>query len=175
MFTDPVKNLKQFDLKENMIVADLGAGTGFYSIAASRMVPNGKVYAIEILPDYLETVRNKLKEAKISNVECMLGDIEKLGGTHIKDNTIERAIASNVLFQLEDKEKFIAELKRILAPDGAVLLVDWSNEDGGSVMPTRKGALSKGEARTLFEKANFVFDREIDAGAHHYGMIFKIK
>lgn len=171
MFTDPVKNLKQFDLKENMIVADLGAGTGFYSIAASRMVPGGKVYAIEIVPDYLETVRNKIKEAKITNVECLIGDIEKIGGTHIKDHTIHRAIASNILFQLEDKEKFIDEVKRILAPSGKILLVDWSNESN-SVLPGQKGALTKNEARELFEKAGFLFEHDIEAGAHHYGMIF---
>ena len=52
MFTDPVKNLKLFGLAEDMIVADLGAGTGFYTLAAARMTPQGKVYAIEIQKDF---------------------------------------------------------------------------------------------------------------------------
>ena len=56
MFSDPVKNLKQFGLREDMIVADLGAGTGFYSMAVAEMVPKGKVYAIEIQKDFLTTV-----------------------------------------------------------------------------------------------------------------------
>ncbi|KKP88146.1 MAG: type 11 methyltransferase [Candidatus Nomurabacteria bacterium GW2011_GWA2_35_80] len=62
MFTDPVKNLKAFDLRENMIVADLGAGSGFYAIPAARMVPMGKVYAIEIQKDFLITIKNKAAE-----------------------------------------------------------------------------------------------------------------
>ena len=62
MFTDPLKNLKAFGLKEDNIVADLGAGTGFYSVAAGHMVSRGKVYAIEIVKDFLETIKNKVKE-----------------------------------------------------------------------------------------------------------------
>ena len=52
MFADPIKNLKQLGLREDMIVADLGAGTGYYSIAASSLVPKGKVYAIEVIKEY---------------------------------------------------------------------------------------------------------------------------
>ena len=62
MFTDPIKNLKQFGIREDMVVADLGAGTGFYSIPLAFMVPHGKVYAIEIQKDFLTTIKNKIKE-----------------------------------------------------------------------------------------------------------------
>src|SRR3989338_581675 len=103
MFTDPVKNLKMFGLKETDIVADLGAGTGFYSIAAGHMVPKGKVYAIEIDKEYLSTIKNKAKEAHVNNVEILWGNIEKRGGTKIGDGIVDAVIASNILFQLEDK------------------------------------------------------------------------
>ena len=53
MFTDPVKNLKAFGLREDSIVADLGAGTGYYSVAAGALVPRGKVYAVELQKDFL--------------------------------------------------------------------------------------------------------------------------
>ena len=85
MFSDPVKNLKQFGLRENMIVADLGAGTGFYSIAAAKMVPNGKVYSIEIQKDYINTIRNKAAELNLENLECLWGNLEEKGGSKIKD------------------------------------------------------------------------------------------
>ena len=58
MFSNPVKNLKAFGLREDNIVVDLGAGTGFYSVAAGHMVPRGKVYAIEIIKDFLENIRS---------------------------------------------------------------------------------------------------------------------
>ena len=172
MFTDPVKNLKAFGLQENNIVADLGAGTGFYSIAAAQMVPRGKVYAVEVQKDFLKTVTNKAKEAHVSNVEALWGDIEKVGGTKIKDRIIDAVLISNVLFQVGEKDKFLEETKRILKPGGRVLLIDWTA--GVSVMgPNAKDFIPKNTAKELFEKKGFVFDREIDAGVQHYGMIFK--
>ncbi len=167
MFTDPVKNLKAFALKEDDIVADLGAGTGFYSVAAGHLAPKGKVYAVEIVKDYLAAMRHKIKDAHVHNVEIMLGDIEKLGGTKIGDGVVHAVIASNVLFQVKDKESFILEIKRILKPKGRVLLIDWSD---ASIIGA-KHIVPKNKAREMFEKKGFVLEREINSGAHHYGII----
>lgn len=168
MFTDPVKNLKALGMQEDNIVADLGAGTGYYSIAAGKIVTKGKVYAVEIVKDFLATIKNKVAEAHLNNVEILWGNIEKKGGTQIGDDIADAVIASNVLFQAEDKEGFILEVKRILKPKGRVLLVDWIPDSFG-ISP--KKALPKNKAREMFEGKGFVLERDIDAGAHHYGMI----
>ena len=171
MFTDPVKNLKQFGLRDDMIVADLGAGTGFYTITVAKIVERGKVYAIEVVKDYIETIKNKAKEAHLNNVECFWGDIEKIGGTKIKDGIVDAVIASNILFQVEDREKFILEIKRILKVGGKVLLIDWT--EASPIGPNKEKCISKEKALVLFSKRNFILEREIDAGEHHYGMILK--
>ena len=95
------------------------------------------------------------------------GNAEKLGGTKIGDNIVDAVIASNILFQVVDKEKFILEIKRILKPQGKVLLIDWSES---SIMKTTN-IVPKTKARSMFEQKGFVFEREINAGEHHYGMI----
>ena len=171
MFTDPVKNLKAFGIKENMIVADLGAGTGAYAIPVAEMVPNGKVYAVEVQKDFLTTIRNKATEAHLNNIECLWGDIEKVGGTKLKDKIIDAVIASNVLFQVEDRDGFIEEIKRILKPNGKILLIDWS-DNSSSIGPSFDKIIPKNKAQEMFEKKGFVVEREIDAGMHHYGIIF---
>ena len=172
MFSNPVKNLKAFALREDNIVADLGAGTGYYSVAAGQMVPKGKVYAVEVVKDFLTTIKNKVREAHLSNVECLWGNVEKLGGTKIGDNVVDAVIASNILFQVENKAKFIEETKRILKPKGKVLLIDWnSGLSGGTPVVKLGGAIPKNKAREMFETKGFVLERDIDAGAHHYGMI----
>jgi ubiquinone/menaquinone biosynthesis C-methylase UbiE len=167
MFTDPVKNLKAFGLREDNIVADLGAGTGYYSLEVAKIVPRGKVYAVELQKDFLTTIKSRVAEARLQNVEIIWGNVEKKGGTKIADQVADAVIASNILFQVEDKEKFIEEIKRILKPKGRVLLVDWSES---SIMQ-KINLIPKDKARSLFEKKGFVLEREIDAGAHHYGMI----
>lgn len=170
MFTDPVKNLKAFGLRENMIVADLGAGSGFYTIPVARMVPMGKVYAIEIQKDFLVTIKNKIQEANVKNVEFLLGNVEKKGGTKLKDKIVDAVIASNILFQVEDKDDFIEEIKRILKPNGKVLLIDWS-DGSSSIGPSVNEVIIKNKAREMFENKGFVWERDIDAGIHHYGII----
>jgi len=167
MFTDPVKNLKAFGLREDNIVADLGAGTGFYSLAAGEIVARGKVYAVELQKDYLTTIINKVADLGLKNVEVIWGNVEKIGGTKIGDNVVDAVIASNILFQVVDKDKFILEIKRILKPEGKVLLIDWSES---SIMKTTN-IIPKSKARMLFEQKGFTFEREINAGEHHYGMI----
>lgn len=172
MFTDPVKNLKAFGLQENNIVADLGAGAGFYSVAAAQMVPKGRVYAVEVQKDFLTTVINKAKEAHVGNIEALWGDIEKVGGTKLRDGLADAVILSNVLFQVEDKDKCLEEAKRILKPDGRVLLIDWTA--GVSVMGTNaKEFIPKNTAKEMFSKKGFKYERDIEAGVQHYGMIFK--
>ncbi|MFA6586166.1 MAG: class I SAM-dependent methyltransferase [Candidatus Paceibacterota bacterium] len=170
MFTDPVKNLKQFALRDDMIVADLGAGSGFYTIPVAKIVSRGKVYAIEIQRDFLTTIRNKTKEAHIDNIECLVGNVEKIGGTGIKDKIVDAVIASNILFQIEDRDKFIEEIKRILKPEGKLLLIDWSDSSMGIGSSFGK-IIPKNNAREMFESNGFVLERDISVGEHHYGMI----
>lgn len=173
MFADPVKNLKAFDLRENMVVADLGTGSGFYALAAARMFPSSKIYAIEINRDYLTLVKNKARDEKLENLECFWGDIERQEGTHIKTGIVDRVIVSNVFSQLTDRINFIKELKRILKPDGEVLFIDWSP---GLSLTT--GALNitipKKDVLDFFKKNDFEWVRDITAGSNHYGMILKL-
>ncbi|OGI73702.1 hypothetical protein A3D42_00505 [Candidatus Nomurabacteria bacterium RIFCSPHIGHO2_02_FULL_41_18] len=169
MFTNPLRNLKALGIRERDIVVDLGAGTGFYSIEAARIADGGKVYAVELNRDFLQTIRNKVKETKLGNIECLWGDVEKIGGTKLGDSVADKVIVSNVIFQVENKENFIEETNRILKNGGQALVIDWSADS-----PLSKKGLSvpKDAMKRMFEQKGFKFDREIDAGEHHYGMIF---
>lgn len=172
MFADPVKILQSVGLGDNMIVADLGAGSGFYTIAAAKMVPSGKVYAVEVQKDFLTTVKTKAETEHLRNVEFIWGDIEKVGGTKIADRVIDVVIISNVLFMVENRRKLIEETKRILKYEGRVLFVDWS--DASSALGPRAGfVVNVIEAKALFAEFGFTALRDIPAGAHHYGILFK--
>ena len=99
-----------------------------------------------------------------------MGDVEKIGGTKIKDGILDAVIVSNLLFQVEDKEKLVEEAQRILKPGGMLLLIEWSSLD---VSIRSKKVISKSKAREMFEKKGFIWFRDIDAGAYHYGIIFR--
>lgn len=175
MFSDPQHNIEQFMLGEGMHVADLGAGSGAYTLAAGRSVGSeGRVYAVEVQQELLTRIKNSLKAERVYNVEVIWGDLERLGGTRLRDFSMDAAIAGNVLFQLEEKGTFASEINRILKMKGKLLVVDWEGSFGG-IGPSPQQVFPKTAARELFEKKGFVFEKEISAGDHHYGMIFRKK
>jgi ubiquinone/menaquinone biosynthesis C-methylase UbiE len=170
MFGDPLKNIKAFGIRETDILADLGAGTGFYSIHGAQIADKGKVYAVEISRDFVDTIKNKIKDAKLKNIETIWGDVEKLGGTKIGKEIVDKVIASNLFHQVEDKKITIEEIKRILKKGGEVMVIDWVP---GSSLVHSKLIVPKEKIREMFEGQGFVFERDIGVGAHHYGMILK--
>ena len=173
MFSSPQKNLEEFGISPGSHVADLGSGSGFYTLAAAKMVgEKGRVYAVDVLKDMLAKLKNEAQRERLHNVETIWGNVERLGGTKLVDASVEIVLACNTLFQLEHKNDFPLEVKRILKPKGRVLVIDWKESFGG-MGPQPGHVVSEESARTLFEKAGFTFEKGISAGAHHYGIIFK--
>ncbi len=172
MFSNPEQNILKLGLREGMRVADLGAGTGAYSIAASKRVGHtGHVYAIEVQKELVKKLESEIKDLKISNIECIWGDIERKHGTKIADGSMDVVIISNVLFQAEDKLGLIDEARRILKKGGRVLLVDWVESFGG-FGPSRMDVVSEDVASDLFTKRGFKLLEKITTSEHHYGIIF---
>jgi ubiquinone/menaquinone biosynthesis C-methylase UbiE len=111
------------------------------------------------------------KKDFLNNIDYIWGNIEKRGGTKIKDATVDVAVASNVLFQVEDQKSFIDEAKRILKHDGKLLLVDWSESYGG-MGPSPDHVITSEKAEALLSATGFKKVKTIEAGAHHYGILF---
>ena len=176
MFSDPVKNIEQFSLGKGMHVADLGAGSGHYAFAASQAVgETGRIYAIDVQKDLLTKLKNEAQNRHLKNIEIIWADIEHVGGTKLRNLSMDAVIAANIFFQFEDKDKPCIEIKRILKGNGRVLLVDWSDSFGG-MGPQPKDVFAKDMAEKLFEKHGFAKDKEIvSAGAQHYGIVFRKK
>jgi ubiquinone/menaquinone biosynthesis C-methylase UbiE len=173
MFSDPENNINQFALAPGMQVADFGSGSGFYSMAAAKAVlPNGKVFAVDIQKDLLEKLKNGSKQAHLNNVDIVWGDLEHFGGTKLRENSMDAVIISNLFFQVENKDGLCLEAKRILRKNSRVLVVDWDGSFGG-IGPLEKDVITKIQMTALFQDHGFVLDREISAGEHHYGLIFR--
>ncbi len=172
-FSDPQRNIESMGLQEGSQVADLGAGSGFYTLGAAKIVgPSGKVYSIDVQPELLARIRNQAHADKLHNIEVIHGDVEKVGGTRLREISVDVVFACNILFQIEQKQDFVKEIKRILKSGGRVLVVDWQESFGG-MGPHPDHVVTEEAARALFEKEGFVFINEIQAGDHHYGIIYR--
>lgn len=175
MFSDPISNIQQFHIDPGMSVADLGSGVGFYTMLLSEIVgPSGSVYAVDVQKELLDKLNIEANNKGLKNIKYIWGDLDESGGTKIRDHSVDRVLASNVLFQVEKPESFINEISRILKrKTGKVLLIDWADSFGG-MGPTPGSVVKPDVARTMFENAGFIFEKDINAGDHHYGLIFKV-
>src|SRR3989339_1929022 len=161
MFSNPEQNVAQLGLREGMRVADFGAGTGAYSLAASKHVGHtGHVYAIEVQKDLVKKLESEIKESMVKNVECIWGNIEKIHGTKVADHSMDAVIVANVLFQADDKLGLLDEVRRILKKDGKVLLVEWLSSFSG-MGPSPEHVVEPNMATDLFTKRGFSFVEKI--------------
>lgn len=171
-FSDPRENLLQLGLRDGMRVGDFGAGAGHYSRAAAAIVDGGgKVYAVDVQEDVLKHLKLNAGAPHAGTIETVWGDIEKLGGTHLRDQSLDAVILANTLFQVEHRDGLLAEIKRVLKPGGKLLLVDWAGSYGG-IGPAPEQVVTEHAAEDFFIGGGFHKVKSFRAGPHHYGIVF---
>lgn len=177
MFSNPRVILNAFGISEGMIVGDFGAGTGAYAHEILRHVgDSGVVYAFDVQKSMIDSLVAKARHEKLENIRPIWCDLEHEGGTTLADKTLDSAIIANLLFQIEHKDIFMKEVARVLRPNGRVLIVDWSESFGSAsrrMGPHHDHVVSVDDAKAYARSAGLVFDKEIPAGEHHYGLVFR--
>lgn len=171
-FADPDLALREFNLHAGETVADFGAGAGTYSFLAAKQVgPTGQIYAVDIQKDVLDRVIREGVQAGLHNIQPIWGNIELPQGVKLADNSVDKVIVANVLFQAEDKNALAGEVKRILHPGGRVLLIDWQASFAG-LGPMEAQVVPQAAAETIFLGAGFTKIKNFSVGDYHYGLIF---
>lgn len=114
-------------LKPGMAVADIGAGTGFYSIMiAERVGPTGKVYAVDIAPRFLTHIQTQAAAAKLTNVstvQCREDSAE------LPSNSIDLAFICDTYHHFEYPRSTMSSIHDALRPGGEVVIVEFFHDD----------------------------------------------
>ncbi|WKZ26884.1 MAG: methyltransferase domain-containing protein [Candidatus Paceibacterota bacterium] len=172
-FLDTSASLKDVGVREGMRVADFGCGTGFYTIQLGQRVGSrGEVVAIDVQNPPLESVRTRAQAAGLENIRTVRADLEVPKSTGIPDGALDMVTIANVLFQSQKKENILQEAHRVLKLDGRLVVIEWAKGAGG-MGPVDDMRTSVDDMRTIVQKEGFVFERNADAGAFHYILIFK--
>jgi len=167
-FLNPQQILKNIPLKEDMIACDFGCGSGGWVIPLSKELKAGIVYAIDVLEDAISALDGKISSQQLFNIKTIISDVEK--GVKIKDSYFDLVLMTNLLFQVDDRNFVMQEAKRVLKPNGMVLIIDWKKD---APIGSKEGRLSIEEAVLLGEKNGFKKEKEISSGNFHWGLLLK--
>lgn len=171
-FSSPHENVLQVGLREGMKVGDFGAGSGHYARAAAAVVGHsGKVYAIDVQEDILKHLKLNTHERHAHIIETIWGDLEKKGGTHLRDASLDAILLANTFFQIENRAGLLAEIQRVLKSDGKLMVVDWAGSYGG-MGPVPEKVVPEHENEAFFINGGFHKVKSFRAGPHHYGILF---
>jgi ubiquinone/menaquinone biosynthesis C-methylase UbiE len=118
--------ISHLPIKAKSVVADIGAGTGYYTFRIASKVPLGKVYAVEIQDGAVTYLRNKSKTLKNNNVVVIKGSVQS---PNLPENSIDLAIMVDVYHELLYPHEVLQALRKSLKPDGKLLLLEYRKED----------------------------------------------
>lgn len=159
------------EIRQGMVIADLGCGSGYFTIPLARAVSNqGKVYAVDVLPGALASVRSRAKLEGLFNVESIRANAEIKGGTNLEDNSVDLVMLSNILFQSDKKNDIIKEASRILKSGGNLIVVEWSEKN--PIGPPSSQRVKESEIKEIIMEQNLKLLKSFDAGSYHYGLVF---
>jgi ubiquinone/menaquinone biosynthesis C-methylase UbiE len=168
----PSKALDALDLKPGMVVADIGAGSGYYSSRiAKRIGPTGRVYATDIQPGMIEILDRRIKAEGITNVTTVLGGMDD---PKLPPKAIDLAIMVDVYHELQQPQIFLQRLKDTFKPGGRLVLLEFRKEDPKvPILEVHK--MSVEEVRQELDAEGFVIDKVIETLPWQHIIVLKVK
>jgi ubiquinone/menaquinone biosynthesis C-methylase UbiE len=108
------------------IIADIGAGTGYYTFKLAPKVPKGKIYAVEIQDEMITALNERKKKLNNTNIEVIKGSTTS---ANLPANSIDLALMVDVYHELEYPVEMLGSIKNSLKKDGQLLLIEYKGED----------------------------------------------
>jgi ubiquinone/menaquinone biosynthesis C-methylase UbiE len=166
----PGKAIAALEIRAGQVVADVGAGSGYYSVRLARAVgENGRVYATDIQPEMLALLKNKVAAERLSNVEPVLGTETD---PKLPAASVDLVLMVDVYHELARPQEMLRALKRVLRTHGRLVLIEFRKESAW--VPIREEhKMSEREARLELEAEGYRFERNIDVLPWQHVLVFR--
>ena len=173
-FDDPARDawqkphevIQALALRPDARVADIGAGTGYFSVRIAHMTPQGRVYAVDVEPDMVKYVSERAVREKLGNVLAVLGSASdpKL------PEKVDRILVVDTYHHIAEREAYFRDLRRYLRPGGEVAIIDFTrNSPTGPPVDQR---LPPESVAAEMERAGYRLVRAPDFLPQQYFLVF---
>ena len=162
-----VENLQ---LEPGNNVADIGAGSGYFSLLMARQVgPTGSVYAVDIQPEMLAIIESKSAGAGLKNIQRILASEDN---PNLNPESIDLALFVDAYHEFKWPREVMSAIHTALVPDGKIVLIEYREEDPTvAIQPLHK--MSAKQARKELEHIGFKFVENGDFLPQQHFLLFK--
>ncbi len=122
----PSKLIESLNLKPTDIIADIGAGSGYFSFRLASLVPDGKVFAVDIHPEMLDIIDFLKEENKINNIETILGSIKN---SNLPKNSVDIVLMVDAYHEFEYPKEMMDNIVTALKSGGKIVLAEYRREN----------------------------------------------
>jgi predicted methyltransferase len=167
---DPERALDLIGLTPGLVVADVGAGSGYMTVRLARRVgPTGKVYANDLQPAMLQVLQGKVNEQHLANVAPVQGTETDAG---LPEGAIDLVLMVDVYHEMWHPQEMLKSLRKSLKPNGRLVLLEYRKEDPS--IPIRfEHKMSVAEVRTEVGAEGFTFERTIPGLPRQHIIVFR--
>jgi SAM-dependent methyltransferase len=163
--------LKNLDLKPGMNFADIGAGSGYYSNLISKRIGNGKVFAVDVEPEMITYLNDRIKKEKLSNIVTVLGSETSVS---LPALSMDIMLLVDVYHEFSFPYEMGLSMFKSLKPNGKLVLVEFRSEDKS--VPIKKiHKMSEAQAVKELQMAGFHLEKNIDNLPWQHCMVFAKK
>ncbi len=157
---------------KDAVVADIGAGSGYFSRRLALEVPAGKVYAVDIDDEFRTYIEQQRESWGTPNIEPHLAFYDDPA---LPDAAIDLVFVGNTYAYLRERKAYFTKVRRALRPGGRLAIVDYRPDASppAAFAPDPKYRLSRETIVAELQTAGFALEREETFLPHQYFLIFK--
>ncbi|MDF3010285.1 MAG: SAM-dependent methyltransferase [Burkholderiales bacterium] len=163
----PHQVIQALKLAPDAVVADVGAGTGYFSVRLATMLPKGKVYAVDVEPDMVKHLAERAKRDGRKNMQAVQGapDDAKL------PEKVDLILFVDVHHHIEEREQYFRKLRASLKPGGRVAIIDFRLDSREG--PPRAARIAPEKVKAELKSAGYSLAEEHGFLPNQYFLIFK--
>src|SRR4030095_15634269 len=171
-YQKPQEVLTALDIKPGEIIADIGAGSGYFTFRLARHVSErGTVYAVDVNPDMMLDINRAIRDIKVTNVFSILaGPDDPL----LPVTSVDRFFFSDSWHHIENQTKYLSLMKKMLKPNGEVVMIDFDKKET-PVGPPLEMRIAREDLIKQMTSNGFRLAKEHTFLPYQYFLIFVVK
>ena len=175
VFDDPERDawqkphdvIRALALKPDAIVADIGAGTGYFSVRFANMLPKGRVYGVDTEPGMVKHLADRAKREGLKNVTAVAA---KPGDPRLPEKA-DLIILVDVYHHVEGRERYFRQLQNSLKPGGRVAVIDFRMDS--PVGPPKSARIEPQRVKDEMKRAGYALAQEHAFLPNQYFLVFQ--